>query len=316
LPGNWSFAPHEAFDMILFINAISDNPFYNEHYLDVRQNWLPKLGQDFKILNEICEKISMSNLCSILSMYDVKTIDDITIVLQDYAKHENGASVISDNLEILSEGFRILKQAEVQVTWNQRVKPYLSNISEQYQMVMGSVFPLEQIDATISSFLAAEQPLCSTVYFATYIKPIAFKLTKGAMVMHAGPHGYMQLPRRLAQLCLHESLHGFSGSSQAQLRQDELRKSNERFNTEYNTLITTYHSGPEEYFVVGAEAYLSEKLMLRTRDDCIEYLKNQNGGMRLSFAIYERLKETNPENNDAWEGYGKWLEAELLSLKI
>lgn len=102
---------------------------------------------------------------------------------------------------------------------------------------------------------------------------LAFKLTKGSMVMHAGPQGYMQLPRHLAQLCLHESLHGFSGSEETQLRQDELRKENTTFNTAYNTLITTYHCGPEEYFVVGAEAYLSEKLMLITHEGCIDYLK-------------------------------------------
>lgn len=314
---NWLFAPHEAFDMVLFLNAILDNAFYSQHYFDVRQNWESKLGvQGLKLVNDVCNKISMSNLCANLSQFEVRTLDEIIQVLQDFPKHKNWENVIEDNLNLLSDCFYMLKQAGLQTAWNQRAKPYLLDTAEQYQMVMDSVYPLNKMEEVLSSFLAAKQPLCSTVYFATYIKPIAFQLPNGAMVMHAGPHGYMQLPKQLAQLCLHESLHGFPGSRQAQLLQNDLKKSNVEFDKQYQELLSKYHSGPEEYFVVGAEAYLSEKLMLRNHEESIRYLKSQNGGMPLSMAIYERLRETNPDSKTGWHGYGKWLENVLFTLKL
>jgi hypothetical protein len=320
LPANlkdWLFAPHEAFDMVLFINAISDNPFYNQHYLDVKQNWEPKLGkQGLKLVNEVCSKISMSKLCSEISTFEVRTLDDIIVVLHNFSKQSHEKNLISENLKLLNDCFQMLKQAGLQIAWNQRVKPYLLDIAEQYQMVMSTAYPLNKMKETVASFLGDKQPLCSTVYFTTYIKPIAFQLPNGAMVMHAGPHGYMQLPKHLARLCLHESIHGFTGSMQSQQQQDELRKSNVKFDKQYQELITKYHCGPEEYFVIGAEAYLSEKLMLRTHEDCIGYLNSQNGGMPLSLVIYERLRETNPDSKTEWDGYGKWLENELLTLKL
>ncbi|MCQ6560654.1 hypothetical protein NNL21_18360 [Paenibacillus mendelii] len=169
-----------------------------------------------------------------------------------------------------------------------------------------------RIDEALSHFLGSRPHVCSTVYLATYIKPIAFQLPNGAMVMHAGPHGYMRLPKHMLQLCLHESLHGFPGSEQAQQLQDELRTSHLEFAKQYKDLLTIYHSGPEEYFVVGAEAYLSVMLQLRTHEECIQYLNSLNGGMPLSLAIYERLRKTNPDSKPAWDGYGQWLRKELL----
>ncbi|NIK75521.1 hypothetical protein FHS15_000621 [Paenibacillus castaneae] len=317
MSANYLFAPHEAYDMILFLNAVSDNSFYNQHYLDVRQSWEPRLGdQGLKLINEVCSKMSMSYLCTYLSAYGVKTLDDIITVLQNYSIHAKDDHLIADHWQLLSDCFQILKEAGLPIAWNQRVKPYLQDIAEQYEMIMEKVYPLHKLERTLTIFLAAEHPICSTVYFAAYIKPIAFQLPNGAMVMHAGPHGYMHLPKHVFRLCLHESLHGFPGSGQALKQQDELLKSNKQFKQQYDELIVNYHSGPEEYIVVGAEAYLSEKLMLRTQEDCISYLKSQNGGMPLSLAIYERLRETNPENGYNWCGYGKWLEKELLTLKM
>lgn len=42
----WSFRTNEAYDMILFLNAISDYDFYSQYYSDVRANWIPKIGSD------------------------------------------------------------------------------------------------------------------------------------------------------------------------------------------------------------------------------------------------------------------------------
>lgn len=53
--------------------------------------------------------------------------------------------------------------------------------------------------------------------------------------------------------------------------------------------------------MVGAEAYLSEILNLRSNEECKEYLKNQNNGMQFSF---NKLPEEKPEQQLNWKGCG------------
>jgi hypothetical protein len=59
--------------------------------------------------------------------------------------------------------------------------------------------------------------------------------------------------------------------------------------------------------VVGAEAYLTEILNLRSHEECKEYLKNQNNGMQFSLEIYKKLRKEKPEQQLNWKGYGNWL---------
>lgn len=112
--------------MVLFMNAISDNPFYNEHYSDVRLNWGPKLGaQGLHLIHEVSRAMSMSRLCSDLSLYEVRTLDDILSLLEDVPKRSNGEHHIVEHAELLADCFRMLKHAGLPAAWNQRVQPYL-----------------------------------------------------------------------------------------------------------------------------------------------------------------------------------------------
>jgi hypothetical protein len=315
-PASWHFEPNEAFDLILFLNAVSNDPFYNQYYSDVKEKWVAKLGESgASLIHEVRSIISMSKLCSELSRLKIKTLDDIIRFFEDATSvHKSNLHTLLPHREVFFQCFQLLKVIELDKTWESKVKPYLQDLAQQYHYVMTNAYPLDEMEKEVHMFLGTPQLICSTVFFATYIKPIAFQLPNGAMVMHPGPHGYMQLPKQLAKLCLHESLHGFPDSALAQERQDELKRSNVEFEKEYQELITKYRSGPEEYFVVGAEAYLSEKLNLRTYEECIVYLCSQNGEMPLSLAIYERLRNTSPEQESNWRGYGQLLHGQLMNL--
>lgn len=302
--------------MILILNAISNDPFYNQHYLDVREKWAAKIGESgSSLISHVRSVISMSKLCSELSRIEIMTLNDVISFFEDATNlHQSSLQILLPHREVFHECFKMLKNLGLDQTWGGRAKPYLEGLAKQYRHVMNQSYPLEEMRREINLFLGAPRSICSKVFFATYIKPIAFQLPNGGMVMHPGPHGYMYLPKQLACLCLHESLHCFPNSALAQERQDELLKTNNEFKKQYQELIAKYNSGPEEYFVVGAEAYLSLKLNIRTHEECIEYLKTQNNGMPLSFAIYEELRNTNPDQETSWLGYGRWLHKQLLRL--
>ncbi|MCK9861796.1 hypothetical protein [Paenibacillus sp. ATY16] len=316
LKTDWSFKTNEALDMILLLNAVSNDPFYNQHYSDVREKWMEKLGErGLSLIARIRSVISMSKLCSELYRINIMTLDEVISFFEDATNlRKSSLQILLPYREVFHECFKMLKDLGLDETWESRAKPYLEGLAKQYGYVMNKSYPLDDIRREINKFLGASQPICSIVYLATYIKPIAFQLPGGGMAIHPGPHGYMHLPKQLACLCIHESLHGFPDSANAQQCQDELRKKNNEFEKQYQELVTNYNSSPEEYFVVGADAYLSLKLNIRTHEECVEYLKTQNGGMSLSLAIYEELRNTNPDQEDNWTGYGKWLHNQLLTI--
>lgn len=100
------------------------------------------------------------------------------------------------------------------------------------------------------------------------------------------------------------------------VEQEKLR-SNPAFDQQYRDLIERWKSGPEEYLVTGAEAYLTEVLDLRTHEECVSYLQQQqNGGMPLSLAVYRRLRENRPDRDPAWAGFGPWATEELRAGRL
>lgn len=60
----------------------------------------------------------------------------------------------------------------------------------------------------------------------------------------------------------------------------------------YRDLLNRWNSGPEEYMVTGAEAYLSERLGLRSFEQRIDHPDRQRGGMPLSKVLFLRLMDT------------------------
>lgn len=324
---DWSIKPNEAYDMVLFLNAISKNDFYNQHYQGVREHRSKSLGErGIELVDSAVSVISMSALCRLLSKLAIQTLDDIIYRLRNWeetalvfesteVKFDLQEMGLDQDLRILSENkvlilacFEQLKATEIDENWRRNISPHIQDVAEQLQGAMSALYPYEKIRQTVSLFLGRELPLATyQVFFATYIKPIAFTLSNQAMVTHQGPPGYMPIPKQIATLCIHESLHGFPETAEAQKEQEQLRRRDEAFNEQYLNIVQKWRSGPEEFFVVGAEAYLTEVLQIRTHKECITYLETQNGGMPLSLEIYKRLREERPEQNSDWMGYGYWL---------
>lgn len=325
----WSIQPNEAFDMVLFLNAISNNDFYSRHYQGVREHYSPRLGDvGLKLIDQVVTFFSISGLCKLLSYFSVESLDDVIKSLQDFNQLINNIDIkeeyikqlaanVSEKRELLLDCFGHIKESDIDENWRRNIKPSIQNVADQLNGAMSSLIPYHNLRTTLSTFLGTDLPSKSyQVYLATYIKPIAFQLSKQGMVTHQGPPGYMPLPKQIACICIHETIHGFPGSEIAQIEQEKLRLKSNTFNQSYLDIINNWHSGPEEFFVVGAEAYLTQALNLRTNDECIEYLNTQNNGMRFSMEIYKKLRKEKPEQNSNWMGFGEWVSKALKNNEI
>jgi len=334
IDGNdWSFTPSEAFDAIVFMNAVSQDDFYARHYPSLRAEWEPKLGVDG--LEYIDNRpFSSSALCALLHHVGVRTLDDVVECLESFASTRTAIeqaldqdsslpessrasklqllNTLDSNRDTVLQGFVLLIKAGFHKHWTSRILPELENAADAAQKRMASV-PLQPIRERISKFLGSERtPSGNDVYLTNYVKPIAFALPGGGMVTHPD---YMPDPKKVAQLCIHETLHGFPGASEAIAQQDKLRVDPE-FERQYQDLLTRWKSGPEEYLVTGAEAYLTEDLGIRSYEECINYLDSQNGGMPLSKRLYLRLRERRPDLSPGWQGFGAWVTTELAEGRI
>lgn len=172
-------------------------------------------------------------------------------------------------------------------------------------------YPPDPIRERLRRFLGREQaPPEGAIFLAAYVKPIAFGLPAGALVAHPET---LPAPAQVARLYIHEALHGFPGSPAALAEQDQLG-GDQRFAGQYRALLERWHSGPEEYLVSGAEAYLTEQLGLRSREECLACLRRQNGGMPLAIAVYLRLRGV--DSGACWPGFGPWVAGELRAGRI
>lgn len=312
----WIIKSNEAFDMALFLNAISDNDFYRNHYQGIRERYSSILGEKgMELADRSINSVSMSALCQLLYQFKAETVDDIIRIIAEIAdgdfSEEHTSPILEHVLQnkvLLTSCFTQIKESKVYENWRGNIRPFIDDIASQLRETMDSLYPLHDIQRAVSRFLGEGFDAAPyEIYLATYIKPIAFQLSRHAMVTHQGPPGYMPIPKQIASLCIHESLHGFSHSAEVQEEQDKLRARNGNFNDKYLDLKNNWHCGPEESFVVGAEAYITDILGIRSENECIYYLDNLNGGMPLSFAIYKKLKEERPDQKKNWCGYGNWL---------
>ncbi|MCL6442204.1 MAG: hypothetical protein K6T83_01850 [Alicyclobacillus sp.] len=339
----WIFQPCEAYDAVVFCNAMSTTEHYARHYPGLRSEWSSRLGEaGLRQVDDVHQSISMSRLCYWLEYLKPNTLDDLlslfTTGLQDAqttirspesttspestASLENTASLestasraVSDAIENLLAHrenllalFRRLKLAGFDTHWREWILPALED-SARRLLQNASKHDLSQVRSTLQQFVGVPDiQLTTHVYITYYTKPIAFQLPGGAMVCNAD---HLPTPETVLRLAIHESIHGFPGSQEAQREQDKLRRNNPLFDAHYHTLMDKFHSGPEEYFVVGAEAYLTERLRLRTSEECSAYLLHQNGGMPFALEIYKLLRETTPDNEPTWRGYGAWLTEQM-----
>ncbi len=328
---DWIFRLSEAFDAIVFGNAISADSHYARHYPGLRDAWRTRLGDDGLDRIEVARGlVSASTLAHLLAYLNVATLDDVIAPFADFpasgariatALHRDRSAGERPHLHqalnqfaarpaLFRAAFERLRAAGFARHWWATVRPGLADAAIRLSQDMAA-YPLDPIRERLRWFLGNDQaPPTGAIFLAAYVKPIAFTLPAGALVAHPET---LPSPAQVARLSIHESLHGFPGSLAALAAQDKLR-SDPRFARQYRELLERWHSGPEEFLVSGAEAYLTERLGLRSHEECLAYLRRQNGGMPLAITVYLRLREADPEAG--WSGFGPWVAEELRAGRI
>jgi hypothetical protein len=306
----WSFAPSEAIDAVVFCNAVSRQEHYASRYPGLRVAWEERLGPEALRLIDEGMGVSLSGLAQMIWLCGVETLDAIVDALArwDTLRPQLQAAMgpgdgRPQHLRVRDAAmvFGRLREAGFVDHWRGQVLPELEARAVGLRQ-RAAALPLEAIHRELSAFLGgARAPVCTHICLAWYIRPIAFQLPGGAMAMHPDA---VPAAARLGQLCLHESLHGFPGSDAALAAQEALMAREPEFARHHAQLLQRWHSGPEEHLVTGAEAYLSERLKLRTRQECVAYLTHQNGGMPFAWAVYERLRDAG--GGIGWPGFGAW----------
>jgi len=318
----WKVEPNEALDLTFFVNAISPDEFYNAHYQDVQIRWLQILSEsEYSRITKITQILPVSALATVFSTFNVNTLEDIIEFLThmdesyqanvrgtDYSRIEGWFKILCNHRDDVVDSFHIIQQHNIHLRWRESIQPQIKMVTEQYTHILSELYSLQSFQLLISKFLGEPEVESDySIYMCTYIKPIAVQLSQNAMAVHQGPPGYMPLLSNLLSVIVHESLHGFKGTDEAQREQNIYLEKYPPLMKKYEEMITTWKSGPEEFFVIAAETYITEKLGIRSYAQCINYLRSQNGGMPFSEAIYIKLRNEKPETKPEWNGYGDWL---------
>jgi hypothetical protein len=308
----WSFAPSEAIDAIVFCNAVSRHEHYAARYPGLRAAWAERLGADALRAIDEGMGLSMSRLAYVMSIFGAETLDDVVDALAQWDTLRHRLQVDAGlRVRDATTVFGRLRDAGFTEHWRGEVLPELEARAAGLRE-RAAALPLDGVHRTLCAFLGADRaPAGTRIRLAWYIRPIAFQLPDGGMAAHPDD---VPSAARLGQLCVHESLHGFPGADAALAAQEELMAHEPEFARYHAEFVKRWHSGPEEHLVTGAEAYLTERLGLRTREECVAYLTHQNGGMPFAWAVYERLWDAGggmDGGGAGWPGFGAWAAREI-----
>jgi hypothetical protein len=344
-PSAWTVELNEGLDALILVNAISQDPLYAPHYAGLRNEWTGRMGAAGTAnADAVFKTVSMSGTARLLFVLGPRQLADVVTAFAHYSESRGriveslsarggGTEYERQDLAALDQVQRpfldylvALKKAGFSEDWKAQRRPSL----EQWAAVLRTSLdrlPVEGADRTLSRFLGINRRPVRHVVLLYYASPISFRLPGAAMATECPrPTGLdalvsglpwigglvkeaaaREMARRFALIALHESLHEFPRSADALARQDNLLAKNPDLSREYAALRRKWHEGPEEYFVVAAEAYLSEAIGLRDHGQALSYVRTQNGGMTLSATVYEILRNSKPDARPDWTGYGDWL---------
>ena len=164
----------------------------------------------------------------------------------------------------------------------------------------------------LAAFLGTpRRPSGTPVLLVHYSQPISFMLPGHGMAVHPR---HVPNAQRLGCMCVHESLHGFPGSAEALAEQRRLFTADPALAWHHEVLTRQWYIGEEEHLVTGAEAFLTERLGLRTPEQCVAHLAGQTGGMPFAAAVYGRLRDAGMA--PGWPGFGPWVAEEIRAGRI
>ncbi len=331
---------NEALDALVLVNAISHDPHYSSRYPGLRSTWTDRLGSEgMAKADALFSAVSMSGTARLLYTLRPETLDDLDTAFQEFEKSRaviesslvaRGGGTEYERQDLAALGkyrnqfldyFQALRKAGYLQIWERECKPSMENQADELRMGLAEL-PNADTERVLTRFLGCARAPTHHVILLYYASPIAFQLPDGVMASEASESGLSsRIPwlgnafrpgarekaRRFGSVALHESLHNIPRSTEVTAMQDAAIAGRPALAHEYAVLRDKWHAGPEEYAVVGAEAYLSEVLGLRSRDEAAKYIAAENGGMTLSMTIYRRLSATRPDTRLDWPGYSEWL---------
>ena len=327
----WTFEPSEAVDAAVFCNAISTDDMYARHYPGLRAEWAARLGPSgLEAVDRLHgSATSMSSLAGLLCCAEPHTLDDVVALLRPGGLPRLREALTSDAAAAqatylwpqlraveaasgaVAAAFEALAAAGFAEHWRARVRPELEAAATELRARTAGQ-SLAAVGDALAAFLGTpRRPSGTSVLLVHYSQPISFMLPGHGMAVHPR---HVPNAQRLGCMCVHESLHGFPGSAEALAEQRRLFTAGPALAWHHEVLTRQWHIGEEEHLVTGAEAFLTERLGLRTPEQCVAHLAGQNGGMPFAAAVYARLRDAGMA--PGWPGFGQWVAEEMRTGRV
>ena len=309
-PGkSWEILPSLKCDAFSFLNAMSYEKMYNYMYPREMEIWKGRLGKEFSdSVNAILDTTGgLGFKASYLITYlQIENLDDIINYLSDSSGFANKTvyclkkyndfrmiSSVKDLNTILSQRgkliyiFRKMQSAGWEDDWKSVSKRLQADISLKEPLF--AKYSPGYLCSLVDDFLKIkieQNDSSSRVYYLYYAYPNGFKMPFNMMATWS-----IENPKYFCSVYMHERLHTFSIYKDGMEKyHDNLVLNSKSFSKHREIMTKQLYESDEEFYILAAEAYLSEKAGLRTKQEAIDYLKTADGGTAIySLLIYNYL---------------------------
>lgn len=316
-------------DAFSFLNAISKESMFNSMYPRECELWKNRLGKSFvDTVNDILDSsgglgfkasylftyLSVGTLSEIIKVLEDSTsfsqnINDILIRENDY-RYVSSIKDLKTILQLRNKlifVFTKMKECGWEDDWNaisKRLeidinlkKPLFEKYSPYYLCKFVDDFLKQKIVQKDSS---------SKIYYLYYAYPNGFKLPYNMMATWN-----IEYPTYFFSVYMHERLHSYSIYAEGlDFLHNNIIENSPSFAKQREIMTKQLYESDEEFYILAAEAYLSIKAGLRTKQEAENYLKTVDGGTALySLFIFEYLENSFDSSE---QSYSSFLQNEFL----
>lgn len=309
----WIVRPSFKYDLFGFLSAISYDKFYNRFYPDESKEWQEALGDLIPGGERLIGGISMSNLGHLFSFVQAETIDEILSHLEDMSTLEREVKARGgrDNLVryLLSDAasrkelidvIKALKEKGYPEYWQTEIKPIVEEECEELEAKL-SAYSVESIITDVDAFLGPDYRSDAfeiTIYLSYFSLPISYALP-GNQSVHSFSKTEPIDAEGFVSTLIHELLHKLEPSDELKAYYKDLLSKDTFFAEKHDYLINVMKSGDNEDYVIGAEAYLTEKLGVASRENFYDSIQRSHSGSTvIAPVIYSQLIEQGGSSGD------------------
>jgi hypothetical protein len=190
---DWRVAPSFAFDLLCFLNTLSGDPFYTQHYPADFAAFEPRLTPEArrslaslkKTIKDDGHGIISAFLCSVFSAIPVETLDDLVAGVRHpasikaaleptpYYSKEGWQRFLAVRPD-LERIFQFLRDVEFERYWRASVLPRIQSRIREIEPGLSAYNVIAEDEAVLGSALPSNQ---ITVYVLAYTHPHGIRLT-------------------------------------------------------------------------------------------------------------------------------------------